>query len=616
MILRLEVKNWSNLESFSTTFDKGCNLVIGPNFSGKSSLLNAIFFAITGKLPNELEPKDMIQKEKNEMTVQLDFVAKDGDTYRIRRYVKLSKTARQSISTHLYPLVNDIEQEEIASGNEATEKILECLNTELMLFKRSIFMTEGDVYRILTKRERGLREEIYKVLGIERIHAIAKIADKLKKELKKEKNALEKRLELGELGEFEKEDTGTIEEKLNEIDNRIAKIKEKINELTNEKSELNEKLNAYERFNKIEKDLEMLANKMKALTKGIPGEGNYKERLESYYNSRKEKLDNLKNEITSLEADIIAIEHRLKDLRDDLERLSAETSICPTCERPLTRQEAERIINKKKENISELEKELSKKKEALVDKRKAKRRLEDTISELSLKLTELNNALEEARELNEEKSKLMKEISRQSKSALMDHLSNIENELNNLDDEKNRLLEERGRLNAKLEFTKLDYDKIERDIRNLEHRVYILELFIKACKNTAERVSKELIRKIGDDVANVWKRLHGGIWQVEISDNLQPILKRDASEYLPMQLSGAEKMILFIALRAFTAEYLGNPGFLIFDEPFEHLDPENRVFLKDFLLSLSNDGIEQIIISSCDEKLLEEKWNKIIELKK
>ena len=43
MLLRLRVENWANREFFEVRFKEGCNLVFGPNYSGKSSLLNAVF---------------------------------------------------------------------------------------------------------------------------------------------------------------------------------------------------------------------------------------------------------------------------------------------------------------------------------------------------------------------------------------------------------------------------------------------------------------------------------------------------------------------------------------------------------------------------------------------
>ena len=96
---------------------------------------------------------------------------------------------------------------------------------------------------------------------------------------------------------------------------------------------------------------------------------------------------------------------------------------------------------------------------------------------------------------------------------------------------------------------------------------------------------------------------------------MHPIIKTKNNEkFVVEQLSGAEKVTLFVALRISFARNLGNPGFLIFDEPFEHLDERNKKLLREALSKISSTWINQVIVSSYEEDVKEDKWDNIIEL--
>jgi DNA repair exonuclease SbcCD ATPase subunit len=87
MYKRLRTKNFKLHADAEFFFTQGLNLIIGPNYRGKSTLLRAIAFALFGTsvLPGK---KENIQTRgsNGKVSVELDFVSPvDGETYMVER---------------------------------------------------------------------------------------------------------------------------------------------------------------------------------------------------------------------------------------------------------------------------------------------------------------------------------------------------------------------------------------------------------------------------------------------------------------------------------------------------------------------------------------------------
>ncbi len=71
MIQNLEIRNFRNLENYQLKIDKKLVLIEGPNGTGKTSILESIFFAATTKSHRTYTEKDMIQYDKPFLAVKL-----------------------------------------------------------------------------------------------------------------------------------------------------------------------------------------------------------------------------------------------------------------------------------------------------------------------------------------------------------------------------------------------------------------------------------------------------------------------------------------------------------------------------------------------------------------
>ena len=95
MITRLKLSNWRSHHESEFKFAKGVNVLIGIMGSGKSSVMDALCYALFGTFPTlqqrKLKLDDILRDKPNQATsasVELDFV-KDGAVYTVYREISL-----------------------------------------------------------------------------------------------------------------------------------------------------------------------------------------------------------------------------------------------------------------------------------------------------------------------------------------------------------------------------------------------------------------------------------------------------------------------------------------------------------------------------------------------
>src|SRR3989344_1111203 len=97
MITKVKLKNWRSHADSTLEFTPGTNALIGIMGSGKSSIMDAICFALFGTFPNlqskKLKLDDVIMKkpsERSEAEVEVK-IHLDGKTYSIKRIIERGK---------------------------------------------------------------------------------------------------------------------------------------------------------------------------------------------------------------------------------------------------------------------------------------------------------------------------------------------------------------------------------------------------------------------------------------------------------------------------------------------------------------------------------------------
>lgn len=71
---RLEIKNFRNYDSASLALDRGLNIIYGKNASGKTNLVESIYYTALGKSPRTSKEKEMIRWGADALSIKIDLV--------------------------------------------------------------------------------------------------------------------------------------------------------------------------------------------------------------------------------------------------------------------------------------------------------------------------------------------------------------------------------------------------------------------------------------------------------------------------------------------------------------------------------------------------------------
>jgi len=174
----LKLKNFKSHVNSSINFDKGVTLVIGENGAGKSSIFEAITFALfrksTVKNLNDLINTDRSASDKTEMEVQLSFTANSVDYKVIRSIRNKSKKANAELIR-----INGGNEESIALGvREVDREIQEILRMDANTFLNAIHIRQGEISKLIDDTPAARKKLIGQLLNLEDLEkAYAKIVE-------------------------------------------------------------------------------------------------------------------------------------------------------------------------------------------------------------------------------------------------------------------------------------------------------------------------------------------------------------------------------------------------------------------------------------------------------
>ena len=161
-ITRVTLKNVKSYsEETDIQFEQGVNLIKGENGAGKSTILEAIGYALFGSLP--YTGKDFVRQGQKKGQIIVGFTGYDGREYEVIRGVGTDSTLK----------VRDPETNTIVSGAEdALVRLRELLNvgtdTDLKsLFEDVIGVPQGTMTAIFSETGRMREAKFSKLLRLE-----------------------------------------------------------------------------------------------------------------------------------------------------------------------------------------------------------------------------------------------------------------------------------------------------------------------------------------------------------------------------------------------------------------------------------------------------------------
>ncbi len=125
-------------------------------------------------------------------------------------------------------------------------------------------------------------------------------------------------------------------------------------------------------------------------------------------------------------------------------------------------------------------------------------------------------------------------------------------------------------------------------------------------KNSVTDIRNIYLAPLFGLITDLWDKFRPGRkWHISPPIDGSVELRDEGKRYSYADLSGGEKTVLLILTRVVICKALSKVGFLMIDEPLEHLDARNRRSLVNFLsMSSQRNVIPQLIVTTFEETLL------------
>lgn len=242
------MENFKSHENTIIEFDTGISLIIGENGAGKSSILEAVSFALF-KSHSGRNMDMLVKNDAKGMMVELDFIS-NGREYRVKRVRgKSGSEPRLSLKQgdKVIPLAT--------KDKQVTEEVQNILEMDPDLFLNAVYVKQGEISDLVEKNPAEKKKIIGKLLGIENLETAWKNMQPIINGYEIKKASINGILEASEgLEEKNLENTKILQEterKIQEFDIQIKEESDKLIEITEILNDLELKKNKFESLNSV-----------------------------------------------------------------------------------------------------------------------------------------------------------------------------------------------------------------------------------------------------------------------------------------------------------------------------------------------------------------------------
>jgi exonuclease SbcC len=318
LIERLELKNFEGYRHAEVEFARGLNVITGRNSTGKTTILEALLFALYGGAPG-LEKKLLVSKLQNAagpMSVKL-VANMQGKRVEILREGRLIGKENEPKRFRMEKLSLKIDGKEVPVNGEEelNRKVCELAGMGVKMFTTLLYARQGEIANILEPK----KEDMDLILGISLIKELVEQLDSARKLLEK----------------YEGKDAKTMlemfQKQLPEITSQINHYKRHVSYLESNVQKLEEIVSKAKskELKELLKNIEQrdaLANnvrKMEASANGILGERGVKslDELKKLAEEVAKKEGELESEINRLEEEEKRINSAYNDVCSKLNEI-------------------------------------------------------------------------------------------------------------------------------------------------------------------------------------------------------------------------------------------------------------------------------------------------------
>jgi len=650
MIKSIELVDFLSHSDTKLQFDDDTSVFVGQNGAGKSSIIDAITFALFGNHTRK-NNKSLIRRGANQGFARIEFSA-NGKNYQALRKIDSKGALTAQFSEEINGRLKIIAEGERKQFDESmTEQIEKTFGIDFEKLKIASIVQQGELSSIIKAKPKEFKELLNAIIGIDRLDTALSSMRTVQKEF---------RSHIQEKLGYDDTQIQLVENQIAEYENESKNAKPRLEKLVTEKEKISELISNLEReiqtntskesqLKELDSRKNELISYVRDVIKSIQREVSEKEQTVNECkpcfavsrNTEELQIENNKNQ-----QDLVAIETELNDLEkkqvrleehEDLaERLELKDGKCPVCDtsvdhlNPLFQKEhivnEIKVIQKQVEQLETERTKLIEKSEKLGDELEESKeaetilkthkitdesQLEEIVAEIKIKTKQIqkipitvnSGQLVEAATLDSHAKTLYESIASLEKSTegfdqeaflkMKESLHDYRNELSQID-------QEYGEISGNIKEISLKLEKLGATLKDLKHvHGYVgeLEEIQNSVYNRDGPVGKSLrswaLEVISVKASEYLEKLNTKIQRISLSEKTRDVNIACYSRNTTLELeslSGGEQVSIALALRLGMAHLLGasNLNFMILDEPTTHLDSERRKSLVNVLSQLTN----------------------------
>jgi len=183
MIELLELKGFEGYKYGRIDFTPGLNIVTGRNSTGKTTLLDAVLFALYGEVPgvNKRMLVSRLTTAMNRLSVRLVVKLRDGYFEVWRTGVLYRRGGKEAFRTERLKLLVNGGEVPLAGEDDLRRKISELMGMGLKKFLNLSYVRQGELTSILKPK----REDMDLILGINVLREAAEQLDEARRAFEK-----------------------------------------------------------------------------------------------------------------------------------------------------------------------------------------------------------------------------------------------------------------------------------------------------------------------------------------------------------------------------------------------------------------------------------------------
>ena len=447
---RVGIRNFRSHSDTELSLRSGVTVIHGVNGSGKSSLLEACFFALYGSAAIDGTLDDAIANDAEEMAVTLSFTHGGAD-YRVEREVKLRGGTAQTTTCVLETPEGPIEQ-----VTDVENHIQGLLRMDADAFVNCAYVRQGEVNKLINASPGERQDMIDDLLQLGTLETYRERASDARVGVKRVRDRKRELLADRERTIEQKENKG-LADRLNNLEAERTELTEEIETKEDERDAAEQSLadaeETIEEYEQRRKEIEELDADIEELTEAIAAAERERDDLENRIRSLRKTVESLDERLNSAlaetdldEAAHDAVAERIDTLGDEIEgvreriearRLEAQSHANDAENARERAAELRERAEAKRERAAELEADIESDRAELDERR-------ERIEGLDERIETLSQALEDAPVERERLEAYSKDV-RKKRSETRERLAELRTELKNAREsvrEAERLLEE------------------------------------------------------------------------------------------------------------------------------------------------------------------------------